>query len=96
VSKRLIELAERRERLIALAALQRSGFSRNLSPFKAGCAVADKGVMAVRYLQQHPALVAGGVGLLVALRPRKAFGWLRRGWFAWRVVQKLRQRVGII
>jgi hypothetical protein len=94
VSKRLIELAERRERLVALAALQRSEFSRNLSPLKAGCAVADKGVMALRYLQQHPALVAGGVALLVALRPRKAFGWLRRGWFAWRLVQKLRQRLG--
>lgn len=94
MSKRLIALAERRERLVALAALQRSEFSRHLSPVKAGCAVADKGVLALRYLQQHPVLVAGGVGLLVALRPRKAFGWLKRGWFAWRMVQKLRQRLG--
>jgi hypothetical protein len=94
VSKRLIELAERRERLVALAALQRSEFSRNLSPLKTCCAVADKGVLALRYLQQHPALVAGAVGLLVALRPRKAFSWLKRGWFAWRLVQKLRQRIG--
>jgi hypothetical protein len=94
VSKRLIELAERRERLVALAASQRSEFSSNLAPLKIGCAIADKGIMAVRYLQQHPALVAGGVGLLVALRPRKAIGWLRRGWFAWRMVQKLRQRLG--
>ena len=96
MSKRLIELAERRQRLIALAASQRSEFSRNLSPLKAGCAVADKGVKAVRYLQQHPALVAGGVGLMVALRPRKAFNWLKRGWFAWRMVQKLRQHLGAI
>lgn len=96
MSRRLIELAERRERLIALAASQRSEFSRSISPFKAGFAVADKGVMAVRYLQAHPALVAGGVGLFVALRPRKAFAWMRRGWFAWRMVQKLRQRMGAI
>ncbi|MBZ0104151.1 MAG: YqjK-like family protein [Sulfuricella denitrificans] len=96
MSKRLIELAERRERLVALAATQRSDFSRHLSPLKAGCAVADKGIMGVRYLRQHPALVAGGVGLLVALRPRKAFGWLKRGWFAWRMVQKLRERLGPI
>ncbi len=96
MSKRLIELTERRERLVALAALQRSTFSHNLSPLKTGCAVADKGVMALRYLQRHPALVAGGVALLVALRPRKAFVWLRRGWFTWRMVQKVRQRlVGI-
>lgn len=94
MSKRLIELAERRERLVALAALQRSEFSRKLSPLKTGCAIADKGVMAVRYLRQHPALVAGGVGLLVALRPRKAFSWIKRGWFVWRLAQKLRHRLG--
>lgn len=96
MSKRLIELAERRERLVALAALQRSELSRKLFPLKAGCAVVDKGAMALRYLQQHPAVVAGGVGLLVALRPRKALAWLKRGWFAWRVVQKLRQRLGSV
>lgn len=94
MSKRQIQLAERRERLVALAASQRSEFSRNLSPLKAGCAIADKGIMTVRYLQRHPALVAGGVGLLVALRPRKAINWLKRGWFTWRMVQKLRQRLG--
>ncbi len=93
MSKRLIELAERRERLVALAAMQRSEFSRNLSPVKLGCSVADKGIAVARYLQQHPAMVAGGVGLLVALRPRRAIYWLKRGWFAWRMVQKLRQRL---
>lgn len=94
MSKRLIELAERRERLVALVALQRSEFSRSLSPLRTGCAVADKGIMAMRYLQKHPVLLAGGVGLLVALRPRKAFSWLKRGWFAWRMVQKMRHRLG--
>lgn len=94
MSKRLVELAERRERLVALAALQRSTFSRQLYPVKAGCAVADKGVMALRFLQKHPALVAGAAGLLLALKPRKAFSWLKRGWFVWRMTQKLRQRLG--
>lgn len=96
MSKRMVELAERRERLVALAASQRLEFSNNLSPLKTGCAVADKGAMAVRYLQQHPALVAGGLGLLLALRPRKAWGWVRRGWFAWRMLQNLRQRLGAL
>jgi hypothetical protein len=93
MSKRLVELAERRERLVAQAALQRTEFSRCLAPVKAGCKVADRGVMVLRYLQQHPVLVAGMVGLLVALKPRKAFSWMKRGWFAWRMVQKLRQRL---
>lgn len=93
MSQRLIQLAERRERLVARIAAQRSELSRNLFPLKAGCAVADKGLQALRYMQQHPALVAGGVGMLVAMRPRKAFAWLKRGWLAWRMIKKLRQGV---
>ena len=93
MSKRLIELTERKERLISLAASQRSELSRNLSPLKAGCIMADKGVMVVRYLQQHPIQVAGGMGLIIVLKPRKSLNWLKRGWFAWRMVLKLRQRL---
>lgn len=93
MSSRLIELAERRERLIARAEAQRDELSRHLSPWKNVFAVADKGVVAVRYLQHHPGLVAGAVGLFVALRPRKALSWLRRGWVAWKFVKKLRERV---
>lgn len=93
MNRRLIELAERRERLVAKAALQRDELARRAAPWKGVLAVADRGVEAVRYLRRHPGLVAGAVGLFVALRPARAFSWLRRGWSAWRMWRKLRQRL---
>jgi hypothetical protein len=94
MKSRLIELAERRERLVAKIALQRGELARHAAPWQGVCAMADKGVAAARFLQRHPGLVAGVVGLFVALRPRRAFAWLGRGWSLWKVVQRLRQRLG--
>lgn len=93
MNSRLIELAERRERLVARIAMQRGELARHAAPLKVVLSVADKGVAVVRFLQRHPGLVAGAVGLFVALRPRRAFVWLGRGWSLWKVVQRLRQRL---
>ena len=94
MNSRLIELAERRERLVARIALQRGELASRAEPWKGVLAVADKGVEAVRYMRRHPAWVAGAVGLFVALRPRRAISWLRRGWSLWSMAQRLRQRLG--
>ncbi|MFN3398522.1 MAG: YqjK-like family protein [Sulfurimicrobium sp.] len=94
MNSRLIELAEHRERLLARISRQRDELAHHASPLKAVFAVADKGVAAARFLRRHPGLVAGAVGLFVALRPRLALRWLGRGWSLWKVVQKLRQRLG--
>lgn len=93
MSSRLIELAERRERLVAKIALQRTELSGHMAPWKGACAVVDQGVSAVRYLRQHPAWVAGALAFVVALRPRKALVWMMRGWKAWKLIRNLRQRL---
>lgn len=84
------QLTERRERLIAEAAAQRATLARCIEPWRAPLAVADKGVSALHFLKQHPALLAGGGILLAALRPVRVVRWLRRGWVAWRVLRGLR------
>lgn len=45
----------------------------------------------VEQLRRRPWIVAGVVGLLVALRPRRALGWLVRGWSAWRLYREARR-----
>lgn len=94
MNDRLIELAERRERLIAKIAMQRGDLARYTAPWKGVLAVADKGVAGVRLLRQHPEYVAAAVGLFVALRPHRALAWLGRGWSIWTVLQRLRRRLG--
>ena len=92
MTRRQSQLALRRRELIARAAAQRAELARRLGPWKPAFAVADRGVEGVRFLRRHPALWAGTLAFLIALRPMRAFTWLRRGWTAWRLVRSARRR----
>jgi hypothetical protein len=91
MKQRLAQLAERRRRLVAQAAAQRTALAHDLQPWRARLALVDQGVAVVRYVGRHPALIAGAVLLLVALRPRQAGKWLQRGWVAWQLGRRLRR-----
>ena len=92
MSEKLIRLAERRERLVARAATQRTALALNIEPWRLPLARADQGLAALRYIKSHPAWIVGGVVLLAALRPGRVGKWLRRGWVTWQIVHKLRGR----
>lgn len=79
-------LAERRERLVALAASQRVTLARNIEPLRIPLARVDQGLAALRFIKHHPAWLVAGVALVAALRPRFVGTWLRRGWVAWRIM----------
>jgi hypothetical protein len=89
--ERLLELAERRARLQARARSERETIAALLSPAD-GAAIAGTALLraAQRTLaeaRRHPLAMVAGVALLVALRPRRALGWLARGWSLWRLVR---------
>jgi antirestriction protein ArdC len=82
-------LAERRERLVALADLQRTALTQAIEPWRAPLALADHGLAVLRAVRRHPAWLVGGIVLLVVWRPGRAGTWLRRGWVTWRIARKL-------
>jgi len=86
MNDKLTQLAERRERLVAQAAVQRTALAKNIEPWRAPLALADQGLAVLRAIKRHPTWILGGVALFVALRPGRAWIWLRRGWVAWRMV----------
>lgn len=90
MTNRLILLAERRERLIALAASQRTALAQNIEPWRKPLALADKGLSALRYVKRHPAWIVAGFALFVVLRPARAGKWLQRGFVTWRIIDSLR------
>lgn len=92
MNKKLIPLAERRERLIAQAAAQRLALAQNIEPWRVPLARADQGLAALRYIKSHPGWLIGGGLLLAALRPGRVGKWLGRGWVAWQMISKLRGR----
>ena len=92
MNEKLIRLAERRERLVAQAAVQRMTLAQNIEPWRVPLARVDQGLAALRYLKSHPAWIVGGGVLLAALRLGRVGKWLRRGWVAWQMTHKLRGR----
>jgi len=84
------ELAAKRQRLVAKAAVQRAELAYQMQPWRERMAVADKGISVVRTVGRHPLLLAGAALLLAVWRPRRAVKVLQYGWVAWQLVRELR------
>ncbi len=91
MNQKLTQLAERRRRLVAQAAAQRTALAHNLEPWRARLALADKGVLVFRHIGRHPVLMVGAALLLLAWRPRSVGKWLQRGWVVWQIGRRLRR-----
>lgn len=89
MTRHAIELANRREQLLAKAAMQRIALARDLAPWRVPLALADQGLSSLRYLRHHPSLLVGGIGLLTVVRARRPLKWLERGWLLWQVIHRL-------
>jgi len=83
--ERLIELAERRSRLQTRAQAERESLAGSLARADQAAVLLLRLGGIIDELRRRPWIVAGGVALLVALRPRRALGWLIKGWSAWRM-----------
>jgi|JI10StandDraft_1071094.scaffolds.fasta_scaffold1030037_2 hypothetical protein len=98
MNKKLLRIAEERNRLIAKAASQRGTLALAVEPWRMPLARADQGLAALRYIKTHPLPIVGGIVLLALLRPGNAGKWLGRAFVAWRVLHgwRGRQRVSEI
>ena len=90
MNQKLTRLAERRRRLVAQAAAQRTALAHNVAPWRSRLALVDQGVAVFRFIGRHPALMVGAALVLAALRPRRAGKWLQRGWLVWQIGRRLR------
>lgn len=85
IEHRLMEIALRKERLIARAAAQRASVGQSFSNLGGAIAVVDRVLQAVRFLRAHPALIAVAVAALVALRGRGLLSLAGRAFSVWRL-----------
>lgn len=92
MSAKLIRLAERRERLIAQAAAQRTVLGQEFESMRKPLLLADRGVSAVRYFKSHPLWIAVIVFTVTALPPGRITEKLRRGWFIWQIAHRFFSR----
>ena len=93
MNNKIAQLAERRAALVHRVAMQRKEFTEAFAPLRVPLTIADKGLHALRYLAQHPVLMAGTVALAVVVRPKRWLFVLESGWMAWRMALAARRRL---
>ena len=81
--------AQRREQLLMRSSALRLQFALEARALEAPLALADRVRDGLGWLRGHPELLAGAVLLLALLRPRQAWRWATRGWWARRLWQRL-------
>jgi hypothetical protein len=81
----LIRIAERKVSLVAKIGRQRTELAQTLAPWHEPLAIVDKGLLAIRYLKCHPALLVGLTIVSVVLRPKLSAKWVQRGWMVWKM-----------
>jgi len=80
MKKRLAELACRRRGLLEKIAAQRMEVAEISRHWQKPLALADAGLKAVRFIHNHPSLVAGGVAALLTMRRNGIVGLAQKGW----------------
>jgi hypothetical protein len=93
MNKKLLKLAQRRERLILKAAEQRVQLAQVVDVWRAPLALADQGFAAISFIRKHPILAAGSSAILVKLLRKSFIGkWFSRGMMAWQLVRKVQSK----
>ncbi len=89
----LVTLAKKRQRLVEEAQMQRLAVANQLQAWHKPIGMLDYAINMLRYVKQHPVLVAsGGSALLSMFKPNALSLWLQRGLLAWQILSKFRKK----
>lgn len=83
MSKRMIELMQKRGELLAKIVAQRGQVTEMGTRLQAPLAIADQGLAVMRFVRSNPVLVAG-VAALFVIRRRGMVGLMRGVWRVWK------------
>lgn len=92
MSKSHIELALRKQTLLLECATQRQRLAQHAEGLKPLFTGADRGLDALHWIRQHPALVTTASAVILLLRPRFLWRMGLRGLYFWRLAKTLRGR----
>lgn len=90
MTKRLARIAERRALLLARASAQRQTLAISLDTLRRPLSLVDKGLSVFRFVAKHPAWIVGSALVPAALRPGRVGSWLRTGFMALQVLNRMR------
>lgn len=85
------DLATRQGALRERIALQRRTLAAQSEPLEQALARGDQVLKGVDWLKHHPVAVGAAVLAVTVARPKRAWRWAKRGFFAWRTWQGVRE-----
>jgi len=89
----LVTLAKKRQCLVEEAQIQRTAVADLFQAWHKPISMLDYAINMLRYIKQHPVLVAsGGSALLSMLKPNALSLWLQRGLLVWQILNKFRKK----
>ena len=91
MNRKLLELGLKKQRLQMVAATQRLQMAQHLQVLAPAFAAIDSAQTVGRWLKAHPQWVVGAAAVVLVVKPRTAFRWLRRGYFAWRALRRAQE-----
>jgi hypothetical protein len=92
MSKSPIELALKKQALLLESAIQRQQLAQHAEGLKPLFTGADRGLDALCWISQHPALVTAASVVALLMRPRFLWRMSLRGLYFWRLAKTLRGR----
>ena len=97
MSEKIVTLAERKQRLVYKAALQRAALAQCMEPLRRPLVIADHGLEVVRYFKKYPVLMVGVSTLTGALIRRlqvaRFMVLLQTSWSVFKLVRNIRESV---
>lgn len=84
----------RRQRLVERSGALRSRLVQETTHWRGPLATMDRAVQAGHWIHAHRSWLIGVLGLALVVRPRRAWRWLRRGWWVWRLSRRLQPWFG--
>jgi hypothetical protein len=89
IQDQLIEIARRKERLIARAGSQRAAIGANFRQLQGPIGIVDRGLEIARFLRGHPLLVATVIAAVAAFRRRSLVTLAGSALSVWRIWRSL-------
>jgi hypothetical protein len=84
-----IALALRQQRLLLRSAALRDALAEQSIALETPLATADRGIAGARWLYRQRAWLAGGLVVVLLMRPRRAWRALRFGWSLWLAARRV-------
>ena len=89
IRSQLADIARRKQRLIALADVQRMVVAGCVRDLRGPVGIADRGLGVLRFLRNHPVAVGTVCAAIMALRGRSLLSLASRGLAVWRLWRSL-------